>query len=124
MEAGQAVLNELMLSLAQLSRGMTVVELATGIGRFAERVAAEVGVTGRVVATDNSAEMIAYAANRPADPARAPSGGVSNDNPKQLGADPTERVGLLPDTRRRLGEAAREGFGAHREIGIRGYRDV
>jgi SAM-dependent methyltransferase len=72
MEAGQAVLNEQMLSLAQLSRGMTVVELATGVGRFAERVAAEVGVSGRVVATDDSAEMIAYAKNRPADPARAP----------------------------------------------------
>jgi len=56
-----APLSERMLDLAEVGPGMHVLDLATGRGEPAVRAARRVGPSGRVLGTDVSAEMLAFA---------------------------------------------------------------
>jgi SAM-dependent methyltransferase len=57
---------------AELQAGMSVLDLASGLGPVARLAAAATGRGGRVVASDISAPMLALAAARPVDPGWAP----------------------------------------------------
>ena len=56
---------------AQLPRGSSVLDVASGPGTVARLAASVVGPDGRVVASDISAAMLAVAAGKPVDPAWA-----------------------------------------------------
>ena len=56
--------NSRLIELAEIDAGHTVVDVATGIGDPALSVARRVGPTGRVIATDQSAGMLAVAERR------------------------------------------------------------
>ena len=57
---------------AALTRGGSVLDVATGPGTVARLAASALGPDGRVVASDISAAMLAVAASKPVDPAWAP----------------------------------------------------
>ncbi len=57
---------------AELRRGSSVLDVASGPGAVARLAAAAVGPDGRVVASDISPAMLAVAAAKPVDPAWAP----------------------------------------------------
>ena len=57
---------------AALTRGGSVLDVATGPGTVARLAASALGPDGRVVASDISAAMLAVAASKPAGPAWAP----------------------------------------------------
>ena len=59
-----ASVSERMLELAGLESGMTVLDLATGRGEPALRVAHRVGPQGRVIGIDSSSEMLGMAQQR------------------------------------------------------------
>jgi ubiquinone/menaquinone biosynthesis C-methylase UbiE len=59
--------NARLIELAEIDTGHTVVDVATGIGDPALSVARRVGSTGRVIATDQSAAMLAIAEKRARD---------------------------------------------------------
>jgi ubiquinone/menaquinone biosynthesis C-methylase UbiE len=59
--------NARLIELAEIDAGDTVVDVATGIGDPALSVARRVGPSGRVIATDQSAAMLAIAETRARD---------------------------------------------------------
>lgn len=59
--------NQRLIELAEIDTGHTVVDVATGIGDPALSVARRVGPAGRVIATDQSAAMLAIAETRARD---------------------------------------------------------
>ena len=59
--------NARLIELAEIDTGHTVVDIATGIGDPALSVARRVGPAGRVIATDQSAAMLAIAETRARD---------------------------------------------------------
>jgi SAM-dependent methyltransferase len=102
-------LNEGLLELARVETGDRVLDLASGIGDPALAAAARVGPTGRVIATDLSPDMLAFAAQR------AAAAGLSNVEVHEMDAEEIDlpaasvdvvlcRLGLmfLPDLDRAL----------------------
>ena len=65
-ENGAQSVSERMLDLAGVQPGHRVLDIATGIGEPALLAASRVGPTGRVVATDLSSRMLAFARERAA----------------------------------------------------------
>lgn len=63
-ERGAHRVSQRMVELAELAPGQQVLDIATGIGEPALLAATRVGPTGHVVATDLSAEMLAFARQR------------------------------------------------------------
>jgi len=66
LERGGGIVSERLVELAKLAPGNRVLDLATGIGEPAATAARKVGPSGRVVATDQSPEMLAFARERTA----------------------------------------------------------
>ena len=64
MEAGAQNLSDRMVALASVSAGSHVLDIATGLGEPAMTAARATGSTGRVLATDLSADMLAFAKER------------------------------------------------------------
>jgi cyclopropane fatty-acyl-phospholipid synthase-like methyltransferase len=60
-EKGAQALSNRMVELARIKSGSRVLDVATGIGEPAVTAAQKVGRTGRVVATDQSPAMLAFA---------------------------------------------------------------
>jgi len=58
--------SEQLIAMAEIGAGHRVLDIATGLGEPALRIAKHVGDTGRVVATDQSPQMIALAKRRAA----------------------------------------------------------
>lgn len=73
--------NTRLIELAEIDTGHTVVDVATGIGDPALSVARRVGPAGRVIATDQSAAMLAAAEKRARDR------GLTNIEFRQLDAN-------------------------------------
>ena len=73
--------NDRLIELADIDAGYTVVDVATGIGDPALSVARRVGPAGRVIATDQSAAMLAIAERR------ARERGLTNIEFRQLDAN-------------------------------------
>ncbi len=73
--------NDRLVELAEIDAGHTVVDVATGIGDPALSVARRVGPAGRVIATDQSAAMLAIAERR------ARERGLTNIEFRQLDAN-------------------------------------
>ena len=73
--------NNRLIELAEIDSGHTVVDVATGIGDPALSVARRVGPRGRVIATDQSAAMLAIAERR------AHDRGLTNIEFRQLDAN-------------------------------------
>jgi ubiquinone/menaquinone biosynthesis C-methylase UbiE len=73
--------NNRLIELAEIDTGHTVVDVATGIGDPALSVARRVGPAGRVIATDQSAAMLAIAETRARDR------GLTNIEFRQLDAN-------------------------------------
>ena len=73
--------NDRLIELADIDAGHTVVDVATGIGDPALSVARRVGPSGRVIATDQSAAMLAIAERR------ARERGLTNIEFRQLDAN-------------------------------------
>ncbi len=73
--------NDRLVELADIDAGHTVVDVATGIGDPALSVARRVGPAGRVIATDQSAAMLAIAERR------ARERGLTNIEFRQLDAN-------------------------------------
>ena len=73
--------NDRLIELAEIDAGDTVVDVATGIGDPALSVARHVGPSGRVIATDQSAAMLALAERR------ARERGLTNIEFRQLDAN-------------------------------------
>ena len=73
--------NDRLVELADIDAGHTVVDVATGIGDPALSVARRVGPAGRVIATDQSAAMLAIAERR------AREHGLTNIEFRQLDAN-------------------------------------
>jgi SAM-dependent methyltransferase len=63
-EAGAHTVNERLVDLARVETGMRVLDVCTGIGEPALTAARRVGQQGRVLGTDLSPEMIAFARER------------------------------------------------------------
>src|SRR5919106_1132919 len=66
-DTGAAALSERMVELARVERGSRVLDVAAGYGEPALTAAARAGAEGAVVATDISAEMLAFGNERAAD---------------------------------------------------------
>jgi SAM-dependent methyltransferase len=66
-EALKADLTDRMIELAQIEPGQRVLELGAGTGELARRLAAVVGATGGVVATDHATGMVDLIARTTAD---------------------------------------------------------
>lgn len=64
MEAGAQPLSDRMVALAGVSPGSIVLDIATGLGEPAVTAARAVGPGGRVLATDLSPDMLAFAQER------------------------------------------------------------
>ena len=64
MEAGAQPLSDRMVALAGIRPGSSVLDIATGLGEPALTAARAAGPSGRVLATDLSAEMLALARER------------------------------------------------------------
>ncbi len=66
-EQGAQVLSDRLVELAEIKSGHRVLDVATGIGEPAVTAARRVGAEGRVVATDQSPQMLAIARERAAE---------------------------------------------------------
>lgn len=66
LEQGAAHISQHLLDLAQIAPGHQVLDIATGIGEPAVSAARRTGPHGRVVATDQAADMLAIARRRAA----------------------------------------------------------
>jgi SAM-dependent methyltransferase len=65
-EKGAQPLSDYMVNLAGIKPGQSVLDVATGLGEPAVTAAKKVGRSGKVVATDQSPAMLAYAQERAA----------------------------------------------------------
>ncbi len=66
-EQGAQVLSDRLVELAEIKSGLRVLDVATGIGEPAVTAARRVGPEGRVVATDQSPQMLTIARDRAAE---------------------------------------------------------